>query len=177
MSITPSSVSVDKAGEFTLEVTHKAPVDIKGADAQLKFKKDVVEIVKIEAGPDWAEATGADADTFESAIEDANNTGELQAAFFFADGTTVPAGESTVMTLTMKGKQDGKSAIELLNVSFTDGEGNSLPGSSANGEAVVGNGGGGGSNMLLIILGIVAAIVVIGGGAGAYVVRRRKTWA
>jgi hypothetical protein len=179
LSVSPATQSVAQATEFKIEVKQSVTVATKGAEAEVKFKSDLLQIVKAEPGSSWTKATGAGASDLQRAIDDANKTGTFKAALLFTGSDTVKEGESTVLTLTMKGKdgKNGKSAIELLNVTLTDAQGQSLQATSQSGEVIVGSGGSGGSSMIWLILAIVAAVVIVGGGGGAYIMRRRKTWA
>jgi LPXTG-motif cell wall-anchored protein len=161
-------------------VIQDTAVDTSSVDVAIKFKKDVVELVSIEAGEAWQDATGADSAELEAMVDAANESGELSnVTFLYTGGDSAPAGESTVFSMNMRGRdgQDGTSDIELVSVEMVDADGNDIPTTLENGEVVVGSGGGGGSSnsMLWVVIALVAVGLV--GGGGYVVWRRRKAWA
>jgi hypothetical protein len=177
--VAPATQNVERATEFKVEIKQQVTVDTKGAEAELKFKQNLLQIVKVEPGPSWTKATGASSQALADAISQANSDGVFKTSFLYTGSDTVKAGESTVMTVTMKGKdgKDGKSAIDLLNVALTGADGSALQATTQNGEVIVGSGEGGGSSLLWPILGGVAVVAVVGAGGGGYIIRRRRTWA
>jgi hypothetical protein len=180
VKVNPATQSVAKDAEFTVDVIQDTAVDTSSVDVAIKFKKDVVELVSIEAGEAWQDATGADSAELEAMVDAANESGELSnVTFLYTGGDSAPAGESTVFSMNMRGRdgQDGTSDIELVSVEMVDADGNDIPTTLENGEVVVGSGGGGGSSnsMLWVVIALVAVGLV--GGGGYVVWRRRKAWA
>ena len=169
-AISPATQKVAKEATFTFAVTQQVDGAATSAQAAVSFKKDIMEIVKLQPGTGWK----ADSKALDTAMAAANGSGELSVTLT-ADKDKPPAtsGESTILTVTMKGRagKEGKSAIKLVSTDITGTDGNSAPVTTKDGEVIVGSAGGG-SSMLLIIIGVAAAVVVLGGG-GAFAMKRR----
>ena len=163
-AVSPATQKVAKEATFTFAVTQLVDGAASNAQADVSFKKDLVEIVKLEPGAGWK----ADSKALDTAMSDANTSGELKVTLT-ADKTKGPAtsGESTILTVTMQGRtgKEGKSAIKLVSTDITGSDGSSPQITSKDGEVIVGNAGGG-SNMLLIVVGVLAGVVIVGGGGG-----------
>jgi hypothetical protein len=179
MRVDPSKLEVAQGAEFSFEIKQKVGVATTSASVEVSFSKDVVELTAITPGDEWKAATGASESSLTAAVEEANKTGVLKdVGFLLRSGESVAAGETTLATLSLRAKDaDGTSPITLTKVALLDAEGNSLEGTSENGEIVVGSGGssGGGVSMLLIV-GIIAAVIAVG-ASGFYFWRKRTAWA
>jgi hypothetical protein len=172
-AISPATLKVAKEETFTFTITQQVDGAATSAQAKLSFKKDLLEIVKLEPGAGWK----ADSKALDTAKSDANDKGELSVTLT-ADKDKGPAtsGESTVMTVTMKGRpgKEGKSAIKLVSADIAGTDSTTSPQVTLkDGEVTVGSAGGG-SSMLIIIIGVLAAVVVIGGGGAAFAMRRSR---
>jgi len=171
-AVSPATQKVAKEATFTFAMTQLVDGSASNVQADVSFKKDLVEIVKLEPGSGWK----ADSKALDAAISDANSSGELKVTLT-ADKTKGPvtSGESTILTVTMKGRtgKEGKSAIKLVSTDITGTDGSSPTITSKDGEVIVGNAGGG-SNMLLIVVGVLAGVVIVGGGGAAFAVKRAK---
>lgn len=171
-AVSPATQKVAKEATFTFAVTQLVDGAASNAQADVSFKKDLIEITKLEPGSGWK----ADSKALDAAMADANTSGELKVTLT-ADKTHGPAtsGESTILTVTMKGRtgREGKSAIKLVSTDITGTDGSSPQISSKDGEVIVGSPGGG-SNMLLIVIGVLAGVVIVGGGGATFAVKRTK---
>lgn len=171
-AISPATLKVAKEATFTFAVTQQVDGAASSAQADVSFKKDLLEIVKLEAGPGWK----GDAKALDAAMTDANSSGELKVTLL-ADKEKGPAtsGESTILTVTMKGRpgKEGKSAIKLVTSEIVGTDGTSPDVTAKDGEVVVGSAGGG-SNALPFIIAALAAVVLVGGGGAAFYMRRAK---
>jgi hypothetical protein len=171
-AISPATLKVAKEATFTFDVTQLVDGAATSAQAKLSFKKDLLEIVKLEPGAGWK----ADSKALADAATAANSNGELDVTLS-ANKAKGPAtsGASTVLTVTMKGRagKEGTSAIKLVSTDITGADGKSAPSTTKNGEVTVGSAGGG-SSMVLIIVGVLAAVVIVGGGGAAFAVRRAR---
>lgn len=178
MSVVPASSKVDPGATVKVDLRLQIGVAATGAQADVKFNKDVLEIVSVEAGPSWKKArvfAGTGRQTLEQAIAEANTSGTLKGVgvLFNPGSGSVKPGEDTFLTLTVRGLTDGKSSITLENNEIVDAEGNSIKAKPQNSELTVGSGGGGGISPFLILGG---ALLVLGlaGGAGFAFVRMRR---
>ena len=171
-AVSPATQKVAKEATFAFAVTQLVDGAVSNAQADVSFKKDLVEIVKLEPGAGWK----ADSKALDAAMADANSSGELKVTLT-ADKSHGPATtvESTILTVTMKGRtgKEGKSAIKLVSTDITGTDGSSPTITAKDGEVIVGNAGGG-SNMPLMVVGLLAGVVIVGGGGAAFAVKRAK---
>ena len=68
MALDPSSMTIERGAQFSFDVTQSVGVPVSAATVSLGFSKDVVELLSIEPGDDWQDATGAEASTLENAV-------------------------------------------------------------------------------------------------------------
>lgn len=169
-SIAPASQKTSKEGTFTFDVKQLVDGAASAAEAKIAFRKDLVEVVKLEPGAGWKVTASA----LDAAMEDANNSGELNVTLT-ADKTNGPptSGESTIVTVTMQGRagKQGKSVLKLATTDIIGLDGNPVPVTAKDGEVIVGSAGGGGLSATWLVAGVVVVLVV--GGGGAFAVRRR----
>lgn len=177
VSVVPASAKVAVGATTTVDLRVKLPVDATSAQASLSFKKGVIELVSVEPAGAWKQGKlviGSGQQTAQQAIADANQSGVLKSAGVLFSPGTVPAGEDTLLKLTMRGLKDGESSLKLSDVEVVDASGNTIKVQPQNAKLVVGSGaGGGGLPVLWIVLAAVVALVAGGGGA-AYWLRRRS---
>jgi hypothetical protein len=181
MSVVPASSKIDPGATVKVDLRLKVGVAATGAQADVKFDKDVLEIVSVEAGASWKKGrlfAGTGRQTLEQAIAEANTSGTLKSVgvlFNPGSGSAKP-GEDTFLTITVRGLKDGKSSIKLENTEVVDAEGNSIGAKPQNSELTVGSGGGGGGISLILVLGGLLLVVgIAAGGSFAFVRMRRDT--
>ncbi len=171
-AVSPATQKVAKEATFSFAVTQKIDGAASNAQANVVFKRDLVEIVKLVPGSGWK----GDSKVLDAAMSDANSSGELK-LILTADKDKGPAasGESTLVTVTMKGRtgKEGKSSIKLIGTDITGSDGSSVPPAVTDGEVIVGSAGGG-SNTLLLAVAAVVAVVVLGGGGAAFAMKRAR---
>jgi hypothetical protein len=170
LSVAPSTQKVAKEATFTVELKQTVDGSQSAAQATLKFRKDLVEVVEIKAGPGWNASDSA----LKDAATEANKNGELNLTLN-ADKKSGPptSGESTLATVTMRGLpgKEGKSTLEFGTTDVVGSNGESVHVDAKNGEVIVGSASGGGVSAIWIVLGTVVALGVVGGGG--FFVRKR----
>jgi hypothetical protein len=170
--VSPASQKVAKSDTFTVDVKQRVDQPLTGAQAKITFKKDLVEITRIDAGSEWRGASGASSKALSDAATSANDSGIIELAY--SSSSTVPAGEITIATVTMRARdKDGTSPIKLTDLDLVDASGKSISLESKNGEVTVGSGDSS-SMMMYWMIGAVSLGVVAAGGGGAYYLRRRN---
>jgi predicted RNA-binding protein with TRAM domain len=118
ITVQPSKAQVAPGETFTVTISQDADVPTLGATGTFYFNPAVVQIVSIEAGPDYADAQllyGIAPLSGDEAIAAANSNGHLEdLTTFYLEGTgTVSPGSHVIATITMKGKAGGKSDLKL----------------------------------------------------------------
>ncbi len=144
LAVVPASQSVNEGAAFTVTINQNVGVATSGGQTDLTFDPALVQILSVERGPAYTGASfllGVAPQTKAEAIAEANNTGTLQnVALFFLPGTgSVPAGETTFVTVGMQARPavGGTSALTLSGAEMLDGAGNPLTVSLTNGEVMV----------------------------------------
>jgi hypothetical protein len=176
--VNPGEQSVAVATEFETAITIDSGTPLRQAQIDLTFDPDVVEILSIAPGDDWAEATGANEEALAEVVSTGNETGTISAVFLLGPSDDpAPDGETTILTISMRsGDSDGETDLVLARAELLDEDGNELTATLEDGRIVVGEGsGGGGMNWLWVGLASVVGIGAIGGGA-AYYIRRRNAF-
>lgn len=170
LSISPKSQNVDKEGKFSFTIS--ADVDGAASNAQLglTFKRGLVDVTKLEPGPNWQ----ANASSLDSAMTAANDSGELKVTLAASKDTPQTSGEAPMLTVTMQGLpgKEGKTDLALSSIDVIGTDGQAVPVTSVKGDVTVGSGGGGGS-MMFILIGALAGVAIVGGG-GTYAFRRYR---
>jgi len=143
LSIAPATQKVAKDATFEFELKQAVDGSQSAAQAKVVFRKDLLEVVKIEPGSGWSVSASA----LDAAAKDANGSGELNLTLT-ADKTKGPptSGELTLATVTMRGLpgKEGKSTLKLATTDVVGTTGNSVPVKSVDGAVIVGSAGGGG---------------------------------
>jgi hypothetical protein len=178
-TLVPQVAGAGKGEPFTIEVKASSDKPVSLAAVQFKFRKELVQVESIEAGPNWASATGASANALTAVVANANESGSVETNFSL-NSNPAPPGEATLMTVNLLGGQrDGKSAVEFVSVSLSDAEGNPIEVTFEDGEILIGSGGGGGGGFTTILL-FALLLLILGatfGGSYYMIQRRKRQWA
>jgi hypothetical protein len=141
IKVDPEIQTIPPGSSFTIDLVQDTDFETVGAFTYLEFNHDLLEIERIAKGDDYAtggvlvagEASGADPQTVDEAIDEANGTGLLKAlSVYFATGgagtSRISAGEHAFAVVTMKvksGAANGTTAIEPIV--FIDDSNPNLP--------------------------------------------------
>jgi phosphate transport system permease protein len=138
----PSASSVAGGTNFTVAVVENAGVGTIGAQGTLTFDPTLVQVTDLKAGPDYEKGLSlfsasfdGSADKAKAAADKANQTGTVA---FEASGTS-PAGDATVVTLTMEAVRGpgGTATFALRAPSMLGQDGNVLPVAGSSGTVTV----------------------------------------
>ena len=166
LSVAPASSRIDVGATSTFDFKYRIDASASSISADLAFDKAVLQIVKIEPGPAWSQATvlaGGAGLTLDQAIGQANSTGQLdQVGVLLPHGSSsLPTGEGTFVTVTFKGAADGTTTVTMSRATVLDADGAPMSVSLADAQLVVGTGGAVGVTTLLV-LGVVVVAVIAG---------------
>jgi hypothetical protein len=179
LRLEPQGLEVDKGESFTIELKSASDVPISSVQVELKFNQEALDLEGIEAGEKWSDATGADESSLETVVEQGNETGSVEASFQLGTGESAPAGDDTIMTLSMTaGDVDAMADLEFVSVQMTDANGSPVEATFEDGLIKVGSGGATRSSLLTWTLVALLLAAVAGTGYGAYymVRRRQRQW-
>jgi hypothetical protein len=174
----PPSAEADKGADFDIQVKHNFDAPVASVSVQIRFSKEAAELQGIEPGANWADAQGASQSELDLVVDQAQQTGDVEATFLL-QGDTAPAGDGTLLTLNMKAaEKDVTSPIIFVSVSVTDANGSTVAATSEGGQLVIGTGGGGRNTAATLTLGTLILLTLGGTAGGAYfmVQRRRRQW-
>lgn len=131
MKVTPSASSVAGGTTFTVDIVQSASVGTLGSQGTLTFDPTLVQVKDLKSGLSFVKGFnvfGASfdgtADRVKVAADKANQTGTV----VFVASASNPAGDATVMTVTMEGVKGpgGKASFALRATSIFDQDGNTL---------------------------------------------------
>jgi len=100
-SVSPATQKVAKESEFQFTVTQEVDGAATNAQAKVSFKRDLIEIVKVEPGKGWK----ADSSALARLSPTQTTAAKLQVTLA-ADKTSPPptSGQSTLVTVTARGR-------------------------------------------------------------------------
>lgn len=144
LSVDPATKSVEQNEEFTLAIKLDSNVPASGAQTDIEFDRELLEVVDVVAGSSFQGASfliGINPQTKEQAIAEANNsTGKVEnvATFFVPGAGSAPAGRAEFAVVTFKARAvGGTSPITLSATESTDATGTSLVTTGTAGEVTV----------------------------------------
>jgi hypothetical protein len=178
--MSPNPAEVAKGEEFDLQIQTRSDVPLSSVQLQLSYKPDVMEIVSLSPGPDWANANGASESSLDTVKSQANTAGSIETSFLLSSGESAPAGEGTVLTLHLRANDtDATTLVRFVSVQVTDADGNAVDAEFQDGQIVVGSGGTSASSFMTWMLVSMILLIIAGTGYGSYfmVKRRRRQWA
>ena len=152
LSVVPATQTVNQGAAFSVEIRQNSPVAVMGTQSDLVFDPGFVQVTDVIRGTAYdgppaaafliGVAQGGVQQTKAEAIAEANTTGTLQnvGLFWSVPGTgSVPAGETTFITVSMQAKNaGGTSALTLAGVEQLDATANPNNVTANNGEVTVG---------------------------------------
>jgi hypothetical protein len=157
LKISPATVTTSPNGEFVVEIVQNASVVTTGAQADVKFDKSLLEVLKVEKGAKYENAQllmGVTSNNEQNTpvaqepqqVYDAanNTTGIIEniAVFLVSGSGTIETGDQVAFTVTFRARKNvsGTSAIELLGPAIIkegDAAGDAIAVTVANGSASI----------------------------------------
>ena len=152
VKLSPATQDVPPNGAFSVNVVLNANFAAKGLEVDFAFDKSLVELVTFAKGSVLGEGssflygvanTAGVRPTLAQAITEANTTGTLLnlGSYYPAEGgSTIPIGDQTAFTLSLKAKSGaaaGSSALTLSGSAVLDARGAVVPSGTQGGAVVI----------------------------------------
>jgi hypothetical protein len=130
IAVSPASQNVSTSSLLTLTVSQNATIDTSGIQVDLSFDPLVLHITDLVTASSYSSASllaGLAPQTTQQAMAEANQTGILpNLAAFFTGSTTVPAGITDAIQITLRACKPGTSTVSLAGYTMLDSIGNPL---------------------------------------------------
>jgi phosphate transport system permease protein len=138
--VAPASITLTNGNPARVFLVANTDGAVSSVAADLTFDPAMVEIIGIEPGPEWAQASllaGGAGGGVDQAIAQANTTGVLSqtGVYLIAGLSGMPSGEGVFVSVLVRGKADGTSALALSNAVVLGSRGGAVPVVSASGGA------------------------------------------
>jgi hypothetical protein len=132
LSIGSSGQRLSIGGEATVELQLKSNVKTIGAQTDIAFDRNIIEITKIETGPSWSRAklsAGTSKQTMPQAIAEANTKGELKSVsvVLLQTGTGNAAGSNASPSATPNASASSTPAAPASAASSSSSASSKIP--------------------------------------------------
>jgi hypothetical protein len=135
--LSPSQVNVGENEEFTLDIIIESDVNVSGAEMQLTYDPELIEVTSISEGNFFKQ--GGKSTMFSKGIID-KERGTATEIYSFVMGNDMMLEPDIFATITLQSKEkSGIANLEMKNVVITNSAGDDLPITVANAEIVVGD--------------------------------------
>ena len=133
VEIVPTTQSVDNSVTFTVKIDITPGTEIGGAQADLTFNPDLVQVTGISNGgmfPNFGAGT----------LDNVAGTITGMYGYFTGGGTTATPGTFVEIEFVSDATNTGTSPLNMFNVKVTDGDGDEQPSDPKDGSVAVGAG-------------------------------------